>query len=280
MDDNISGYVFVGTGLGIAYTPSIVILGYYFKDYLEIASGIATSTVGVGVMVFPLLLQYLLDTYSWRGALMIYSGLCFHLCVFGSLMKPSPDEITPKCVDTCKKSIALIDDELTRKRTTSFSQLFRNVRFILYCTSYFFVCAGISSVYMHLQAFAVSSGVERHQSNLLITIMGFGGVISRASSGFILHRCEFSNIVMFTVCMFVSGIAAIFLPLYGSTYSGFVVFAVVFGCFGNIYQTFCGPITIHLVGIDDFPVAYGVLLMTGGTSYLLSPPLTGIDECD
>ena len=40
-------------------------------------------------------------------------------------------------------------------------------------------------------------------------------------------------------------------------------------------MTFCGPITIDLVAVDDLNLACEISMMTGGISFLISPPLTG-----
>ena len=270
-------------------------MGFYFDKYLNIANGVSTSAIGVGVMLFPFLIQFLLDTLAWRGALMIYGGVCLQTCVFGALMIPAPIERKqkPKDKEECVEMVNLnhfedkkdivISKSGRNKRSTigesiySYLILFRNKKFSLYCISYFGACAGVASVYMHLQAFAVQSGIDRHRTNHFVTVMGLGGVIGRFSSGFLLRICKLSNLVMYIIYMVIAGTATCTLPFYATDYIGFMVFSSIFGYFGNLYQVFCGPLTQKFVGVENLAIAFGILLLIGGTSYLLSPPLTGKD---
>ncbi|XP_077977246.1 monocarboxylate transporter 13-like isoform X1 [Glandiceps talaboti] len=80
--------VLTGIGLGLSYMPSIEMVSIYFKRRFPIAIGIALSGTGAGQFVFALLCQYLIDTYGWRGTLLILSALSFNLSVAGALLRP------------------------------------------------------------------------------------------------------------------------------------------------------------------------------------------------
>ena len=79
-----------GIGHGLAYTPAIVVVGYYFDKYRTVASGIASVGAGVGMMSFPPLIQFFMDYYSWREIMVFISCLYAQICVFGALMMPLP----------------------------------------------------------------------------------------------------------------------------------------------------------------------------------------------
>ena len=42
------------------------------------------------MFAWPPVVRYLIDTYSWRGASLIISGICLNGIVFGSLLRPPP----------------------------------------------------------------------------------------------------------------------------------------------------------------------------------------------
>lgn len=77
-----------GLGSALSYTPAVAMVGTYFNERKALAYGIAMSGRGIGIFILPPLLQYLIDLYSWRGALLTLGGLASNLCVCGSLMRP------------------------------------------------------------------------------------------------------------------------------------------------------------------------------------------------
>lgn len=75
-------------GFALSYTPAVAMVNTYFNKRKALAYGIAMSGRAIGIFILPPLLQYLINLYSWRGALLILGGLVSNLCVCGSLMRP------------------------------------------------------------------------------------------------------------------------------------------------------------------------------------------------
>ena len=78
-----------GVGFALCYTPAIATVGCYFSRRKALAYGIAMSGSGIGTFVLAPAVQILIDYYSWRGALLILSGLVANLCVCGALLRPN-----------------------------------------------------------------------------------------------------------------------------------------------------------------------------------------------
>jgi MFS family permease len=57
------------------YCPAIVIVTMYFERRRGLATGIAVCGAGFGTFLFAPLSDYLIAEYTWRGALLIYSGM-------------------------------------------------------------------------------------------------------------------------------------------------------------------------------------------------------------
>jgi len=50
--------------------------------------GVAAAGSGVGGFIFPPLVNFLLETYSWRGAFVILGAIMFNIVICGSLFRP------------------------------------------------------------------------------------------------------------------------------------------------------------------------------------------------
>ncbi|KAM3609339.1 uncharacterized protein V6R79_013223 [Siganus canaliculatus] len=77
-----------GFGYALTWTPTVTMLGMYFEKKRPVAN--ALSSAGECILTFVLtpLFQLLIDSYSWRGALLILGGLQLNLCVCGMLLRP------------------------------------------------------------------------------------------------------------------------------------------------------------------------------------------------
>ncbi|XP_072182152.1 monocarboxylate transporter 12-like [Diadema setosum] len=80
-------------GQSLAFSPCIVIIGYFFHRHLSLATGIVMSGMGTGILVMPPLTQWLCDSYGWRGAFLVLSALFFNVIVCGMIFVPTPAEL-------------------------------------------------------------------------------------------------------------------------------------------------------------------------------------------
>lgn len=78
----------VGFGYALTWTPTVTMLGLYFEKRRPVANALASSGECIITFVLTPLLQLLIDTFSWRGALLILGGLQLNLCVCGALLRP------------------------------------------------------------------------------------------------------------------------------------------------------------------------------------------------
>ncbi|XP_073833642.1 monocarboxylate transporter 1 [Musca autumnalis] len=97
-----------GLGLGLIYLPAIVSVSTYFEARRSLATGIAVCGSGFGTFVFAPLMETLLGTYGWRGALLIVGGIVLNCIIFGAMFRPLEP---PKPSEAKRKSI--IDQHAT-----------------------------------------------------------------------------------------------------------------------------------------------------------------------
>ena len=60
---------------------------------LLVPTGIANSGIGVGLFVYAPLCRWLLETYGWRGTLLMLAAVWMHGMVAASLLKPLPSPV-------------------------------------------------------------------------------------------------------------------------------------------------------------------------------------------
>ena len=133
------------------YLTSIVTVGFYFTKRRALATGIALAGGGVGSVSFAPLFEYLINLYSWKGAMWIVSGICLNGVVMGALFRPLSNGVgrtNMKChflyFNSCRNDKAKDEssdkDEAIKRNTCDWSSLlefslFKRLSFLLYVTS-------------------------------------------------------------------------------------------------------------------------------------------------
>ncbi|KAM7396377.1 hypothetical protein PAMP_019422 [Pampus punctatissimus] len=77
-----------GFGYGLIWTPTVTMLGLYFERRRPLANALSSAGECIFTFILTPLFQLLIDSYSWRGAMMILGGLQLNLCVCGMLLRP------------------------------------------------------------------------------------------------------------------------------------------------------------------------------------------------
>ncbi|CAL8075839.1 unnamed protein product [Calicophoron daubneyi] len=77
-----------GLGMSFCTTTALVIVSEYFDDHRATATGLSIAGTGVGALVFPPVVDMLLDKYTWRGTLMLMAGAFLNIAVSGAFMRP------------------------------------------------------------------------------------------------------------------------------------------------------------------------------------------------
>ncbi|XP_040074429.1 LOW QUALITY PROTEIN: monocarboxylate transporter 6-like [Ixodes scapularis] len=79
-----------GVGLGITTMTYSILLALYFDKYRGLTSGMKYAGASCAGLVFPKLLAYLQDKYSFRGTLLICGGIVMHVSAIGIFATEPP----------------------------------------------------------------------------------------------------------------------------------------------------------------------------------------------
>ncbi|XP_060578884.1 monocarboxylate transporter 12-like [Ruditapes philippinarum] len=78
-----------GFGNACLFGNGLVMLGQYFSKRRSLANGLSLSGASLGQFAIPPLLQYLLDTFSLKGTLIIIGALYMNVMICGALFRPT-----------------------------------------------------------------------------------------------------------------------------------------------------------------------------------------------
>ena len=250
-----------GSGIGVGFMGLCTCVSTWFKRHLPVASGIATSAIGLSTFLYPPIIRALQDGYSWRGAYILLAAIVVQYLVVACFVKPNPT------YTTCQPSTS---QKFLQKYLQV--QLLEDKRFLLLLVFKVVVHLGISIVFVHLESFA--STLQIDTTDWAIPVYGLSNCVGRALLGVVGNIWPVNATGMMAVFITLSGIAIGSLP-YFSSELGLLLCTAVYGLFSGVlgYATFV--ILVEYFSVHTLPGAYGYVLLADGVGFLLGAPAAG-----
>lgn len=90
----------------MVFTPIVATVMANFTRRRALALGLGFSSIGLSSFAFNPLFQLLVETYAWRGALLILGGLSLNIIPCGALIRPQRRSKAPAKVQQRGRHLA------------------------------------------------------------------------------------------------------------------------------------------------------------------------------
>uniref|UniRef100_A0A8D0HK95 Major facilitator superfamily (MFS) profile domain-containing protein n=1 Tax=Sphenodon punctatus TaxID=8508 RepID=A0A8D0HK95_SPHPU len=246
--------LFSGFGWALVFTPSVASVARYFKKRRTLATGLAFTGVGLSSFAFSPLFQFLVDTYAWRGALMLVAAMSFNLVVCGALIRPlalKEDLAGPGCL-----------------------HLLSHWPFMRYVFAITLINTGYFIPYVHLVARTRELGFDEYQAAFLMSVAAVADLCGRLFSGWLADCGAFRLLHILVAWTSLTGISLVLIPL-GQGYPLLATIATCYGFFSGALTPVVFSIVPEIVGIGNIFGSLGLLQMIESIGGLLGAPLSG-----
>ena len=248
----------VGLGIALVYTPSIACVQPWFNKRRGLASGIASSGVGAGTLILPVVVSYLLIEINWREALQMMSAgvLLFGLSAGFLLMRaPNLSGSTSGQLPGLTLSAAL--------KTPSFKWLYMGT---LLGAPVMFV------PFAHISAAARDAGVPDAQAVGLVGLIGIGSLVGRFAIGWLADRMG-----RIKTLMLMQGLMGLSYLVWAGAQDQwmFAFFALWFGLSYGSIVSLLPAICMDLFGGRAVSAIIGTLYTGAALGNLLGPVMAG-----
>lgn len=261
--------LFPGLGISFSWIPANSMVSHYFVRWRPIAYAIASSGECVFAVVFSPFFQWLIEMYSWQGALLIIGGLQLNLCVCGALMRPL------ETVQETKDSLEGNTTVLPSKRKVIFQcSLMREPEFFLYILFAIFAAAGFFIPPLFLVPFASSLGMDKYWPASILSVLALADLAGRLICGWIANMRLWRNLQLLTMVVTLLGVVLLLLPI-SHNYWAIVVFASLYGfLFGCVVAIHITSI-VDIVTLEGFDNGLGLFMLFRSIGGFIGPPAAG-----
>lgn len=295
-----------GFGYALTWTPTVTMVGMYFEKRRPLANALSSAGECIFTFVLTPLFQLLIDSYSWRGALLILGALQLHLCVCGMLLRPLAPPRELKAVEggsllskdaLLEESVRLseaVDEEVIRKPEDSTDDdgrtagtdlrskvlryvdytLITNSKFMVYSMFGVFAALGFFAPALFLVPYARSKGIEEYEAAALISISAVTDLFGRVFFGWLANLRLVQTVLQLAVSVFVLATVLLLGPL-SSTFAQLAAFSVAYGLAYGATVAIHITVLAEVVGVHRLGSALGFFMLIRSSGGLLGPPIAG-----
>uniref|UniRef100_W8B3K1 Monocarboxylate transporter 10 n=2 Tax=Ceratitis capitata TaxID=7213 RepID=W8B3K1_CERCA len=259
--------VMFGLGAALAYTPTLAILGHYFKRYLGKVSGFVTAGSSVFTAILPPGLDYLLRGYGLQTTLWAMSLISCFIIICSFVYKPlRPPPIPPQK----KPGRSRINTIL---RSTINVDIWKRKKYVIWALCVPMALFGYFVPYVHMIKF-VQTTFPGKDPNLPVMCIGVTSGIGRLIFGIIADLPRVNRIYLQQLALACIGVVTLLLPL-TSSYVLLIVFTLIMGLFDGCFISLLGPIAYEICGPSGATQAIGFLLGMSSLPLTIGPPIAG-----
>ncbi|XP_026318946.1 monocarboxylate transporter 10 isoform X2 [Hyposmocoma kahamanoa] len=194
--------IIYGLGASLAYTPSLAILGHYFKKKLGIVNGVVTIGSSVFTVSLPPLMEYMINNYGLSGMFRVLAVFGFGIFLCGILFKPVA--IT-KPVNTKKGAWPLL-------RIIMGVELWKKRRYTLWALIMPVALFGYFVPYVHIKKYIEDLNFENDiNMNLPLQGLAVTSAIGRLIFGYLSDRPRVNKIMIQQIMFYTIGTLTIML---------------------------------------------------------------------
>eukprot|EP00914_Ancora_sagittata_P023855 GHVO01047569.1.p1 GENE.GHVO01047569.1~~GHVO01047569.1.p1 ORF type:complete len:430 (-),score=29.73 GHVO01047569.1:99-1388(-) len=265
----VSFGLLTGAGYSFVFTAATLAILGHFESKRPLMIAVTSAGVGINTFCYPLLAQWLCETYEWRGTLMITSALTLHVVAAGAIIRDKPCNDNNNDIDTkpqTKKEVQLA--ERTEKRVW-----YSPDYWILHVNSVLF-CFGFSTFFTHLAAFAATLNMDKTVSAMLISAHGISGMVSRLVLGF-MATCKGIDVFWLYISSVIIAAATNFLMTIWTSLDGLMTCVVLHSVSYASYGPLMNEVSCRIIGTKQLAEGFGLLMVSLAIGTLLGPPCAG-----
>ena len=248
----------VGLGIAFVYTPSIASVQPWFSKRRGLASGIASSGVGAGTLLLPVIVSVLLTQMPWREALQVLSlGVLGVGLSAAFLLERAP--IQGGLAKGALPGLSLKE----AVNSPSFQWLYMGA---LLGAPVMFI------PFAHISAAARDAGVPESQAVGLVGLIGIGSLVGRFAIGWLADRLGRVKTLMLMQALM--GLSYLIWAVAQDRWM-FAFFAIWFGLSYGSIVSLLPAICMDLFGGKAVSAIIGTLYTGAALGNLLGPVLAG-----
>lgn len=267
----------VSPGLGVLFIVAYATVPRWFYRRRGVATAVAVSGTGIGIIVGPPVSNYFISTVGWQQAYLLIGLLSFGLILLAAvLVADSPDDVDADYAIEFPDGNPLGDAPDRRGWRDQLADVFAVIRrpglqFILLGFLLMYIPAYV--ILVHVVSHLTDVGISRQVAVFAASMIGAMNIVGKYVMGYAADRIgEIDAIVACSVLVSVGAMGYVFVA--GAP--GVVLTTLVFGLGYGGSAVLISPIVARFFGEIDINTLTGTIAIGFAVSGSLAPYLAGV----
>ena len=266
--------VYLGFGLGLAFgmgfifAPANAGLQRWFTKRRGLASGVASTGIGVSILVLPPVSAALIEWQNWRVAMQIIGVSALIIGSLAALMMGDP-------IDTKGGSASVVgptDNQIDVKTYYDLKAAFLSRGFLMLFFSSMICSIGFFIPFVHLVPYAIDQGFGETNGVYLLMVIGIssltGRILLTAASDHLGRRNSM-------IAMYFTMALSFLLWYVAGNMTELTMFAVFYGLGSGGYVAMIAPLIAEYFGTEKIGSILGCFMPNIALGGFFGPYLTG-----
>jgi len=262
--------VMVGIGIGGVDVPLLSTIARWFVRRRGIMSGIIKVGAGVGMLIMPPAVNWLISLYAWRASYFIIGIIALVVIVSAAqFLKRDPGLIRqlPDCGEELE-----VSHESSVDGGFSLQEAIHAKQFWMICVIFLLGLFCSRTIVVHIAPHAVDLGISTTNAANVLAAIGGTSIIGRLIMGSMSDRL--GSRLAITTCLLVLIVAFLWLQLARELWMLYL-FASVYGFAHGGFFTLMSPWVAELFGTGSHGVIFGIVFFSGTIGGTIGPVLAG-----
>lgn len=267
-------YLFYGLIVGIGAsgidTPVLSTIARWFSKRRGTITGIVKTGGGIGILSIPLLVNWLILSYSWRNAYATIGLITIIGVIAAALfLKRDPAQVG-QLPDGAQKIVGT--DLSVGARQFSLRDVLSTQQFWIMSAVWFSVSFSVQIVLVHTAPHVTDLGISATSAATVISTIGGFSIIGRLGLGAVSDRLGKRPSFIIALLFLAASIIVI---LYAREMWMFYVFTFLYGIAHGSFFTLISPMLAELFGLGSLGTILGTVMFIGTLGGSVSPVLAG-----
>ena len=262
--------VILAIGMGLYWIPILSILPRWFARKRALMMGIIASGIGVGQLIFPPAVNWLISAYGWRTSFLIIGGINIVIIMaIAQFLRQDPRQMG---LSPYGESELKPEDSITEAGGFSLREAIRTRQFWVLSLIYFNWAFCLSVVVVHSVIHAIGIGMSPANAANILAIIGITGIIGRITSGRLADMFGTKPVLIISFALI--SIGFLWLLMGVETWMVYL-FAAIFGISYGAFEILQAPIIAELFGMRSFGTIIALAHNLGIVGFIFGPVVAG-----
>ncbi len=267
-------YLFYGLIVGVGLSGTDVVLlstmARWFEKKRGMMSGIIKVGTGVGMVIMPIFITWLLKGYGWRTAFTVLGVIILGAVIFSAQFLVRDPALKAQSMDNKKPDTQSSKNKIETGLT--FQEAIFTRQFKIVCTVYFIILFCTYTILMHIVQHAIDLGIQPSVAAGILAVVGGVSIAGRFLMGAAGDRIGDRQAL--TICLLFLLTALVWLQLASQLWM-FYLFAILYGFAHGGFFALNSPLMARLFGTRSHGLLFGIVIFCSTLGGAMGPFAAG-----